>query len=306
MARRSRTLTGKVVAVTGGARGIGRATARALAREGARVAIGDIDAELARTTAEQTGHGCVGLALDVTDRASFESFLDTVAERLGPLDVLVNNAGILHLGPFLEEDDLATRRMIDVNLVGVVNGTRLGVGRLRERPEGHLVNVASSAGHLSPPGIASYAATKHGVVGLTEAVRAEHRGMPLEFSIVIPGVVKTEMIAGYESPRGVAEVEPEDVAEAIVDALKRPRVDVWVPRSLGAINAAMRALPRRLSEAIGRRLGVERVTWQADRSARSAYEARAAASDPGLARRGGGQPTVVESGEAPGVPGHGA
>jgi hypothetical protein len=114
------------------------------------------------------------------------------------------------------------------------------------------------------------------------------------------------MIAGYESPRGVTEVEAEDVAEAIVDALKRPRVDVWVPRSLGAINAAMRALPRRLSEAIGRRLGVERVTWQADRSARSAYEARAAASDPGLARRGGGQPTVVESGDAPGVPGHGA
>jgi NAD(P)-dependent dehydrogenase (short-subunit alcohol dehydrogenase family) len=280
MARRARTLSGKVAAVTGGARGIGRATAGALAREGARVAIGDLDARLAERVAAELGGGCLGLALDVTDRSSFESFLDRVESELGSLDVLVNNAGILHLGPFLEEDDLATRRMIDVNLIGVINGTRLAVPRLRSRPEGHLVNVASSAGHLSPPGIATYAATKHAVVGLTEAVRAEHRDSPLEFSIVIPGVVKTEMIAGYESPRGVREVEPEDVAEAIVGALKRPRVDVWAPRSLGAINRVMRILPRGLSEGLGRALGAERVTWEADRSARAAYEARAAASNP--------------------------
>ncbi|MFL5821249.1 MAG: SDR family oxidoreductase [Solirubrobacteraceae bacterium] len=305
MAGRPRTLTGKVAAVTGGARGIGRATARALARGGARVAIGDLDARLAQATAEETGHGCLGLALDVTDRGSFESFLDTVAERLGPLDVLVNNAGILHLGPFAEEDELSTRRMVEVNLIGVINGTRLALARLRSRPQGHLVNVASSAGHLSPPGIATYAATKHAVVGLTEAVRAEHRDSRLEFSIVMPGIVKTEMIAGYESPRAIKEVEPDDVAEAIVDALARPRFDVWVPRSLGAVNRVMRALPRGLSDALGRALGAERVTWEADRSARAAYEARAAGSDPGpeATRADGSPPTVVEPGEAPGLPG---
>jgi NAD(P)-dependent dehydrogenase (short-subunit alcohol dehydrogenase family) len=306
VARQPRNLTGKVVAVTGGARGIGRATAAALAREGAKVAIGDIDEELAARAAEELGGGCPGLPLDVTDRGSFESFLDTVAERLGPLDVLVNNAGILHLGPFLEEDDLSSRRMIDVNLIGVINGTRLAVPRLRPRPEGHLVNVASSAGHVSPPGIATYAATKHAVVGLTEAVRAENRDSRLEFSIVMPGVVKTEMIAGYAPPSWAArEIEPEDVAAAIVEAIRRPRVDVWVPRSLGAILRVMSMLPRRASEAIGRALGAERITWQADRSARAAYEARAAASDPGLEPGAGDgkAPAVVEPSEAEGLPG---
>ena len=279
MARKQpRPVHGKVVAITGGARGIGRSTAEALVREGARVAIGDLDGELAARTAQEIG--ALGLALDVTDRDSFEAFLDEVERELGPLDVLVNNAGILHLGPFLEEDDAATRRQFDVNVFGVVNGTRLAVPRLLRRPEGHLVNVASSAGKIAPPGIATYTATKHAVVGLTEAVRAEHAGSSLEFSIVMPGVVRTEMIAGYEDARGVRQVEPDDVAEAIVDALRRPRVEVFVPRSIGPISRVMSLLPRPAREAVNRALKVDRVTWEADRAKRGAYEARAAASDP--------------------------
>jgi NAD(P)-dependent dehydrogenase (short-subunit alcohol dehydrogenase family) len=275
-----RPIAGRVVAITGAARGIGRATAAALVRAGARVAIGDLDAELAERTAAELG--CAAHAVDVTDPASFERFLDWVETEVGPLDVLVNNAGILHLGPFLEEDEAATRRQVDVNLLGVIHGTRLGVRRLRERGGGHLVNVASSAGKVTPPGIATYAATKHGVVGLTEAVRLEQRGSGIDFSIVMPGVVRTEMIAGYARSRVVAEIEPEDVAEAIVGALRRPRVDVFVPRSLGRINRLMQLLPRRAREWVGRAVGVDRITWDADRSLRGAYESRAAASDPGV------------------------
>src|ERR1700736_3380074 len=103
MAKAPRSLAGQVVAITGGGRGIGRATAAALIAQGARVAVGDIEASLAQSTAVELGNGTVGVALDVTDRASFARFLDEVEAHLGPLDVLINNAGIMPIGPFVEE-----------------------------------------------------------------------------------------------------------------------------------------------------------------------------------------------------------
>jgi len=285
MARRRepRDLRGRAVAVTGAARGIGRATARELHAAGMKVAIGDLDGELAEAAAAELGADAVGLTVDVTDPESFESFLDAAEANVGPLDVLVNNAGILHLGPFVDEDLEATRRQFDVNVFGVVNGTRLILPRFRRRGGGHLVNVASSAGKVTPPGIATYVATKHAVVGLTEAVRAEHAGQGIDFSIVMPGVVKTEMIAGYAKSPVVEEITPEDVAAEIADALRTGRIDVWVPRSLGRIQRVMAFVPRPAREWIGRRLGIDSITWKADRSARGDYESRAAASDPQLA-----------------------
>src|SRR6476661_5867242 len=110
MARTVRSLNGEVVAITGGGRGIGRATAAALIAQGARVAIGDIDAPLAERTAAELGAGTIGLPLDVTDRESFAAFLDEAERQLGPLDVLVNNAGIMQIGRFLDEDDLTAQR----------------------------------------------------------------------------------------------------------------------------------------------------------------------------------------------------
>src|SRR6516165_2203397 len=112
MAKALRPLAGRVVAITGGARGIGRATAAALIAQGARVAIGDIEAPLAERTATELGSGTIGLALDVTDASSFEAFLDEVENGLGPLDVLINNAGIMPIGPFVEETDATAARMI--------------------------------------------------------------------------------------------------------------------------------------------------------------------------------------------------
>jgi NAD(P)-dependent dehydrogenase (short-subunit alcohol dehydrogenase family) len=282
IARAPRPLRGRIVAITGGARGIGRAAAAALAREGARVAIGDIDAAAARAAAEDIGSGTLALELDVTDRASFEAFLDRVEARLGPLDVMINNAGILHLGPFVDEDETSQVRQIDINLHGPITGTKLALRRMRPRGRGHIVNVASSAGKFTAPGIATYTATKHGVVGFTEAVRWEQRGSGIELSIVMPGIVRTEMIAGYKAVRGVQEVEPEDVAAAIVDALMFPRVEVFVPQAVGRIWRMLNLVPRRVREAVLRAMRVDQVTWHADRSARAAYETRAAASEPKL------------------------
>ena len=104
-----------VVAVTGGARGIGRATAEAFAREGSAVAIGDVDPKEAERTAEAIGSPAIALPLDVRDRESFAAFLDGAESRLGPLSVLVNNAGVMSIGPFVDEDDESTRRMLEIN-----------------------------------------------------------------------------------------------------------------------------------------------------------------------------------------------
>src|SRR3954449_6289075 len=120
MAREARSLHGQVAAVTGGARGIRRATAPAPAPSGLKVAIGDLDGGLAAEAAASIGRDAVGLELDVTDEASFSGFLDQVEAQLGPLDVLVNNAGIMAIGPFLEESEATAARQVDLNLPGVL------------------------------------------------------------------------------------------------------------------------------------------------------------------------------------------
>ena len=282
MAKEPRSLRGKVVAITGGARGIGKATAKSLAQEGAKVGIGDLDAALAAQAAGEIGGEAVGLPLDVTRRDSFAGFLDQVAERLGPVDVLINNAGIMPIGPFADEDDATARRMVDINLHGVIYGTKLAIPRMVGRGSGHIVNIASQAGKAGLPGGATYCATKHAVVGLTEAVRAELRDTGVDVSVVMPAVVNTELGSGLYETRGIKKLEPEEVAEAIVDALKFPKFDVWVPRSSAGISYVLNLLPRRGREAVGRLLNGDKVLAQADSSARAAYEERAAHSEPGL------------------------
>ena len=178
MAKEPRSLTGKVVAITGGGRGIGRAIAQALAREGARVAVCDLDRELAEQTAAELGEPALGLALDVTDHAGFMAFLDEVEQRLGPLDVLVNNAGIMPVTPLVEESADSIARQLDINLRAVIHGTQEAMRRMVPRRTGHIVNLSSIAGRSGFPHLATYCATKHGVVGLSEAVArraARHR-----------------------------------------------------------------------------------------------------------------------------------
>src|ERR1700685_4269089 len=249
MAKQPRILAGQTAAITGGARGIGRATATALLRQGMRVAIGDVDFDAATRTAEELGASAVALELDVTDRDSFSAFLDGAEEQLGPLDVLINNAGIMQIGSFLDEDDVTTRRMIDINLYGVILGMKLALERMVARDRGHVVNISSQAGKFGAPGGATYSATKHAVVGLTEAVRGELRlmGAHIDVSYVMPTVVNTELGSGLGEARGLSSLEPGEVADAIVDALQQGTVEVWVPKSSKRTNVLGAVLPRRLS-----------------------------------------------------------
>ncbi len=278
MAKAPRSLVGQVVAITGGARGIGRATAAALISQGARVAIGDIDASLAERTAQELGGGTVGLPLDVTDRPSFERFLTEVEDRIGPLDVLINNAGIMPIGPFIEESDATAKAMVDINLHGVIFGSKLALERFIPRGRGHLVNIASAAGKAGFPSGATYCATKHAVVGLSESIRAEVYETDIDVSVVMPVVVHTELGSGLPETRGFKSVEPEDVANAIVDALQTGRYEVYVPKSVSALMRSKAIVPARLMEAIARFLKGDQVLANPDHGQRAAYEARMAAT----------------------------
>ncbi|HEX5926758.1 MAG TPA: SDR family oxidoreductase [Baekduia sp.] len=283
MAKQHRILTGQVAAITGAARGIGRATAQAFLREGMKVAIGDLDFATAQQTAKELGHGTVAFQLDVTQRASVKDFLDGVEAQLGPIDVLVNNAGIMQVGHTIwEEDDATTQRMIDINVNGVMFGVKEIVPRMLSRGRGHVVNIASTAGKGGFPGGGTYCGTKHYVVGMSEALRAELRGTGIEVSCVMPVVVNTELAAGLQDTRGVKLIQPEDVANEIVSALKEARFDVFVPRSVAGITKVMNLLPRGGRESLSRALKADKVLIELDAGKRAAYELRASHSDPAL------------------------
>lgn len=272
-------LQGKVVAVTGGGRGIGAATAAALVREGAKVAIGDVDVASAEATATSLGGpeaGVVALPLDVTDQAGFVAFLDEVESRLGPLDVLINNAGIMPLSRLLDEDDAVTGRMLEINVRAMIRGTREAVRRMQPRRSGHVVNLASTAGKAGLPGASTYAATKSAMITFGEAVRLELRGTGIDVTTVLPGIVRTELAAGVPDLKGLSGVTPEAVADGIVAAVVKPRAEVYVPAHAGPMINSARFMPRRLGELVARRIGADRVFLDAlDRPERADYERRA-------------------------------
>ncbi|MCP2279906.1 Short-chain dehydrogenase [Nocardia amikacinitolerans] len=274
-------LAGKVVAITGGARGIGRATAEAFLAAKAAVAIGDVDVELVEKTAAELGADpdarVVGLPLNVTDRKSFAAFLDAVEAQLGPLDVLVNNAGIMPTGLFADEDEAMTERIIDVNLRGVIHGSRLATERFLARGSGHLINIASLAGTQGFPGLATYCATKHAVVGFTSALHLELKEHGVQVSAVLPGIVRTELSAGANMPSWIeplTTVDPDQVAAAIVDTVRRARPLVTVPRRLAAIIKSTQLLPYRVQLAVAKFTGATTAYSQPDQAVREIYHRR--------------------------------
>jgi NAD(P)-dependent dehydrogenase (short-subunit alcohol dehydrogenase family) len=265
---------GRVVAITGGARGIGLATATKLRAAGARVAIGDIDGDEAARSAAALGPDVLGATVDVSDQDSFREFLAVVDRELGELDVLINNAGIMPIGPMLEESDATQRRVFQINVLGVMNGMKLALPGMIARRRGHVVNIASVAGRSPVPGGASYAAAKAAVVSLTETARVEFAGTGVAFTCVMPSFTATELIAGTKGTRFIANVTPEAVADAIVAAIERPRPDVFVPQSVGAIIKTQPLIGRRVRDAINHFLGADRTFLDIDTTARASYDAR--------------------------------
>lgn len=277
-----KSLTGVVAVVTGGAAGIGRATAEQLVSRGGVVVIADINADAVAAAAAEVG-AKAGRALDVSDSPSFTAFLDGVEAEFGPIGVLVNNAGIMPLGPLLEEDDATTRRIISINLHAMIHGTREAMRRMIPRGSGHIVNLASTAGKVGMPGGATYCATKFAMVGFCESVKGELAGTGVHLTIVLPGVVDTALGEGVKQPIGIRLVQPEDVAAGIVDALQRPRYEVYVPVEAGPLAQMGAALPQAGRDVVAKALGLDRALSHADTAARAEYEAkvRAGSGSPG-------------------------
>jgi 2-hydroxycyclohexanecarboxyl-CoA dehydrogenase len=193
-------LEARTAFVTGGASGIGAATARRLAAEGARVAIGDLDEAGARdVAAEIDGFGC---ALDVADAASARAAVAAAREALGPVDVLVNNAGTDRFAFFVRSDEELWDFVLGVNLRGVLACTHAVLPSMHERGRGAIVNVASEAGRVGSQGSATYSAAKAGVIGFTKAIARESARYGVRCNAVAPGPIETPLLNGAEAQLG--------------------------------------------------------------------------------------------------------
>ena len=262
-------LEGVAVATTGGARGIGLATAKAFAAKGSRVFIGDLDADLAAKAAAEIG--AHGFGLDVRSRASFTEFLEAID---APLTVLVNNAGIMPAGRFTDEDDAITDAILDVNVKGVLIGTKLALPGMLERGTGHIVNVGSYLGKVPAAGLATYCASKHAVVGFSEALHDELAGTGVTVTVVLPSAVRTELTAGVKLGGLLPTVDPEDIATVVLATCTKRRPVVAVPGWMRAYEPTAALVPDRLLGAIRGRLTRGRVLHTLDAAKRSVYDER--------------------------------
>lgn len=266
-----RSWSGKVALVTGSAQGIGRATAEVLKARGAKVVLADVQAEVLARTAEALN--MPAFRLDVTDPDAWSAVVAEIEDDIGPIEILVNNAGIMRLGPFLANDPDRDDVQLEVNVRGVMHGMRAVLPRMRARGRGHVVNIASTAGRVGTPYAAVYSASKHAVIGVTEAVRQELIDSGVQLSYVCPTPVRTALLTGARELAWPKPIAPEDVAHGVMRCLDRGLVEVYVPRS-GRLAAVLPAiLPRRVYERIGRLLGVDRIFAEADHAARARYEA---------------------------------
>ncbi len=237
-----RDLEGKVAVVTGGASGIGRALADRFAAAGLKLVLADVEREaLDRAVAElaRGGAEAIGVPTDVRDPGAVRALADRTLAAFGAVHVVCNNAGVLPLGPILETTVEDWRWLVEVNLLGVAYGVAVFGPILVEQGVGHIVNTASAAGLLPPPGLGAYAATKHAVVGLSETLYLELQGTGVGVSVLCPALVNTQIVRSERNrpardggPRSYGELQqrfgkmlaavghpPEEVAERVLQAI---------------------------------------------------------------------------------------
>jgi clavulanate-9-aldehyde reducatase len=226
-------LEGRVAAVTGASSGIGEATVRALSEAGAAVALGARRSDRLEAIAATLEGRSLARAVDVSDEAQARAFVQAAHDELGGLHVLVNNAGLMLLGPVAGAETEEWRRMISVNMLGLLYCTHAALSLIRQSGGGDIVNLSSTAGRRAEPGAAVYNMTKFGVHAFSEALRQEALHDGIRVTTVAPGFVDTELQGHNRNPvvqqalsrsrERIGDVlQPQDIADAIVHALTRP------------------------------------------------------------------------------------
>lgn len=272
-------LTGAVVAVTGAARGIGLATARLFAKRGAVVALGDLDEAAAESAARAIGSRARGYRVNVTDGDSYQRFVDAVERDLGPVEVLVNNAGIMPIGPFLDESEETTAATFGVNVFAHMHAARIVAPQMIGRGRGHIVNVTSAASRVHSPGLASYTAAKHAALAFSRSLREEIRPSGVSVTAVLPSAVNTQLVDGI--PLGAIRlgvIPPSMVARRIVSTVRTRPPLAGAPAGMTPLLTLTNLIPERLWLWGRRIVNADRTMGPIDRDARAEYDARIAAN----------------------------
>ena len=227
------SLDGKVAAITGASSGIGEATAIALADAGAKVSLGARRKDRLDALAEKLGDSALAIETDIGEEDQARAFIEQTKDELGGLDILINNAGVMLLGPLLAQEGDDWRTMADVNILGLIYCSHAALAIMAEQQSGHIVNISSVAGRIARAGSAVYNFTKWGVTGFSEALRQEAAYANVRVTCVEPGFVDTELQGHNTNPMVVEAtqkardeigkvLEAEDIADAILYAVSRP------------------------------------------------------------------------------------
>jgi len=275
-----RLLEGRTVVITAAAgTGIGSAVARRCIEEGATVLVSDAHerrlAEAVEELSELAGAPVASAACNVTVQDDIDGLFAAAVDQLGHIDVLINNAGVMPVGPFLEQSAQAIRSSIEVNLYGVLTGCQLVLPEMVKRRSGHIINIASLAGMVAVPGQAVYAATKFGVVGLSTALADEFAPRGVQITAVLPTFTNTELIAGTSPSSAQKPVEPAEIAAAIVKVLDKPKSRVSVPSWGKSFATVSTLLPDGARRWLSKKMGNDTVFLNLDNTARRSYEDRA-------------------------------
>ena len=244
-------LQGKTALITGAARGIGQNTAQELANAGVDILGVDLNADDLQKTAqivEEAGRMFWPFACDVSDEAAVRQMVSQAEQvRENGFDILINNAGVLPSGPFVEGDFSTWRRTVEINLLGLMALTHVALPKFLARNSGHIVNIASIAGKFGTEGVVAYSASKHGVVGFSSALRSELAETNVGVSWICPSPTRTRLAENVSLTFLTPLVEPEDVARTVRKAIQKNAIEVFVPGRVRIASSILPALAPRFS-----------------------------------------------------------